>query len=135
MKPLPRTLGDLRLGEASKCPSGYIMRKAYTTKAGVQVSRGCVPDTGKPGKTPPSGRVLPKPAPGGLDGWEHSAPAGKRRSALRKVTKEDGCGTAIKRLNLLATFTKKTSPETHRVAREDMKWLKSQGFCQLKTKK
>lgn len=133
MKKLPRTLGELRLGEASTCPAGYIMRKAYKTRAGISVSRGCVPDIGKPGKTPPSGQVLPRPEAGGLKGWGHTLPESERRTALRRITKKDGCGTAIKRLNLLANFTKKTSPETHRLAREDMKWLRSQGFCALKT--
>lgn len=134
MKALPKTLGDLRLGEASRCPAGYIMKRAYKTQAGIHVSRGCVPDVGKPGKTPASARILPKPEAGGLRGWNHTLTAPERRAALRRITAKDGCGTAIRRLNLLANFTKKTSPQTHRLAREDMQWLRSQGFCALKSK-
>ena len=36
---------------------------------------------------------------------------------------------------LLANFTENTSPDTHRKARADMKWLRKQDFCKLKTKK
>ena len=133
-KPLPRTLGDLRLGEANSCPPGFIMRRAYTTKAGVEVARGCVPDVGEPGKTPARKRVLPKPEAGGLKGWSaHASPASRRRAA-RAASKRDGCGTALKRLSLLANFTKKTSPETHHAAKADMEWLRRQKFCHLKSK-
>lgn len=128
----PTNLGDLKLGAAKTCPPGFILRKAYTTKAGVEVSRGCVPDQGKKGKTPPSGRILPSPEPGGLKGWSKDASTAQRHAALRKVSEADGCGTAIKRLNLLANFTKTTSPATHKAARRDMQWLRKQGFCSLK---
>jgi hypothetical protein len=128
----PTTLGDLKLGAAKTCPPGFILRKAYVTKAGVEVGRGCVPDQGKKGKTPPSGQTLPKPEPGGLKGWSHEAGTAERHAALKKASAKDGCGTTLKRLNLLANFTKTTSPATHRAARRDMQWLKGQGFCSLK---
>lgn len=132
MNTLPKTLGDLHLGAAKTCPRGFILRKAYTTKAGVPVARGCVPDAGKTGKTPASGRVLPKPELGGLKGWSKNQSTAQRHVTLKKVSESDGCGTTLKRLNLLANFTKTTSPATHKAARRDMQWLRKQGFCSLK---
>jgi len=131
---LPSNLHDLALGEASTCPRGMIRRKAFTRADGTTVEASCVPDLGKPGKTPPSGRVLPKPEPGALEGWSHEASASERHRTLRRVSRKDGCGTVIKRLNLIATFTKRTSPATKRAAQADMKWLRGQGFCSLKGK-
>lgn len=53
---------------AKKCPSKTITRKAYVRKNSraktsktrlVKVKRACVPDVGKPGKTPKAKRTLP----------------------------------------------------------------------------
>lgn len=129
---LPRTLGDLRLGAARSCPAGFIMRRAYTTKAGVEVSSGCVPDIGKPGKTPPSGRTLPDIRPGGLQGWKKKMAPTARHSILRDVVHQDGCAEAIRRLTLLRNKT--ADPGTKRTAKADADWLRRQGFCELKTK-
>lgn len=129
---LPTTLGDLRLGAARTCPRGYIMRKAYTTRKGVKVGRSCTPDTGKPGRTPPRGRTLPKPEPGGLRGWSKDLPEAGRREALKRLTGREGCGTVIKRLVLLRNLT--ADQETKRAAKGDQEWLRKQGFCELKTK-
>jgi len=129
---LPSTLGDLRLGAARTCPPQFILRRAYTTKQGVQVSAGCVPDTGAPGKTPPSRRTLPEIRPGGLRGWKKKMAPRTRHGILRKVVDADGCGEAIRRLNLLRNKT--ADPGTKRAAGADMNWLRDQAFCELKTK-
>lgn len=131
---LPTMLGDLFLGEAGRCPRGMVLRKGYTRADGARVGPACVPDVGKPGKTPPSGKVLPKPEAGRLRGWSKDLPADLRRGILREVAQADGCATAIRRLNLLANWTKTTSPETSSKARSDMRWLRAQGFCKLKGK-
>lgn len=129
---LPTTLGDLSLGAAKKCPPGYIMRKAYTTQKGVKVGQSCTPDTGKPGKTPPEGRILPKPEPGALGGWSKKLSDSARREVLKKLTGREGCGTVIKKLVLLRNLT--TDQATKKTAKSDQGWLKKQGFCELKTK-
>lgn len=72
-----------------------------------------------------------EPKAGKLKGWSKDLPSGKRRESLKKVVRKDGCGTAIRRLNLIAVYSKRTSPETTRKARSDITWLKKQGFCRL----
>jgi hypothetical protein len=130
---LPMTLGDLRLGAARKCPAGMILRRGHTTKRGTRVEPACVPDKGAPGKTPASGKILPKPEPGGTGGWSKDLPDPQRRGVLRKLSEREGCGTAIKKMTLLRNIT--TDAETKRKAKADAAWLRRQGFCALKTKK
>lgn len=72
-----------------------------------------------------------EPRAGKLRGWAADLPAKKRRDSLRKVARKDGCGTAIKRLNLVAVYSKRTSPDTARKAKSDMEWLRRQRFCAL----
>jgi hypothetical protein len=125
----------IELGRAKRCEPGEIRRRGYTTRHGVRVPSTCVKDVGKKGKTPPSEKVLPKPKAGKLQGWSHDLPATERHRILRRVAKKHGCKDAILDLNLLANYTKRTDPTTHKKARADMKWLHKQDWCALKTKK
>ena len=124
----------IELGRKS-CPAGKIRRDAYTTKKGTRVKSTCVKDVGKKGKTPKSEQVLPEPKAGKLKGWKAKQPAVKRRKELRKVAKQHGCKDAVLDLNLLANYTKRTSPSTHRKARADMAWLRKQKWCAYTHKK
>ncbi len=126
------------------CPRGKIRRKGYTRKDGTRVKPGCVKDTGKPGKTPKSKKVLPKPKKGDLScrgrDWNHKQKASTRRGILKCIVEKklrgtiDPCRAAILDLNLLANFTKRTSPSTHQKARSDMAWVRKQRWCRLKSK-
>lgn len=116
------------------CGPGKILRRGFTRKDGSYVAPSCVEDQGKPGRTPVYARILPRPEEGKLKGWSSSQGDKKRRSALKKAVKSEGCRGVILRLNLEANFTRQTSPKTYRKAREDMNWLRNQGFCKLKTK-
>jgi len=78
--------------------------------------------------------VLPPIQPGFLPGWRHDMPESKRRAAIEKVTTAEGCASTIRRLNLLANYTKNTSPSTYAAARGDMAWVRDQTFCHLKSK-
>lgn len=124
----------IELGRSNGCAAGKIRRKGYTTKKGTRVKSTCVEDQGRKGKTPKSKQVLPKPKAGKLMGWKHGLPASERHTILRKVAKKHGCKDAILDLNLLANYTKRSAPSTHRRARADMAWLRKQGWCGLKTK-
>lgn len=110
-----------------KCPSGMIVRNAYTTKRGVHVPATCVPDKGAPGKTPASRKVLPKPKKGSLGKYGYAnikhTSAASRRVALRVAVEKDGYATIIRRLNLLANYTKVSDPETHKIMRADIAWI------------
>lgn len=116
------------------CRKGQILRRGFTTRRGNRVPPACVRDTGAPGKTPKSRRVLPVPEPGFLRGWKKGMPDRRRHELLLEVNRREGCASTIRRLNLLANYTKRTSPDTYRQAREDMDWLRHQGACRLKSK-
>ncbi len=126
------------------CPRGKVRRQGYTRKDGTRVKSGCVKDTGKPGKTPKSKRVLPKPKKGDLScrgrDWSHKQKASTRRGIIKCIVEKklrgtaDSCRAAIADLNLLANYTKRTSPSTYRKARADMAWVHEQPWCRLKSK-
>lgn len=121
------------------CPVGKIRRKAYTRKGytkkdgtrvkAARVRSGCIPDKGAPGKGP---KTLPKPKKGSLEGWSKDLPQKKRMAILKKITKEESCGTAIRKLNLLRNIT--TDKPTKKAAKSDMAKLRKQTYCKLKTK-
>jgi uncharacterized protein DUF5771 len=128
-------LGAKELVEMGRgCGPGKIRREGYTTKRGVKVGPKCVKDTGLPGKTPAAKRVLPRIEPGFLRGWSHAMPDARRHAAIERVVRAEGCVNAIRRLTVLANYTKNTSPSTHEKARADMEWVRNQGFCHLKSK-
>lgn len=109
------------------CPAGKIRRKAYTTRKGVKVKSTCVPDKGKPGKGP---KTLPSPKPGALTGWQKALPQKERLRVLKSLTKEQGCGVVINKLNLLRNIT--ADKPTKKAAASDMRRLRKQAYCRLK---
>lgn len=118
-----------------RCGRGQILRRSFRRSDGVLVRASCVKDQGAPGRTPAEKRVLPQPRPGSLKGWKADSGANARHAALKKAVKAEGCKSVILRLNLEANFTEKTSPKTHRKARQDMDYLRNQDWCKLKSKK
>ncbi len=127
----------VELGKA-RCRPGKIWRKGYTAKKDgrkVHVPGTCVIDQGAPGKTPAAKRVLPAPTPGALMFWSHRKPQAERHEILKNLLKRKPCVTVIRDLNLLANFTKATSPATHSTARADMDWIRKQPTCVLKMKR
>jgi len=113
-----------------KCPNGKILRKGYTRKDGTYVSPSCVKDMGKPGKTKPSQKVLPRPTSGGLSqyGYEdiRHKTARQRHQSLTKAVQKDGYATIVRRLNLLANYNKNTTPSLHEIMRRDLAWMKKE---------
>lgn len=85
------------------------------------------------GKSKKLKKWLPKLGPAPLGMWSKRFPDYVRRSSLAKKTRERGCLRVLRDLNALANVTK--DKETEKLLRKDYKWLKSQGFCKLKTKK
>lgn len=87
-------------------------------------------DTGAPGRTPVSRRVIPPMEAGELS--KHlpkrlrnipffSCPVKVRRRALTKSVKEDGYRVVTSRLIAIQVFTKRTSPKTSKKAIRDRK--------------
>jgi len=68
---------------------------------------------------------------GRMRGWSNTLPVAARRRIVRKIAKDHGCQTAVRRLERIAAATKATSAETRRKAKADLKWLKRQPVCGL----
>lgn len=111
----------------AKCPKGKIRRIAYTRADGTYVKSTCVPDKGKPGKTPARKKVLPKPTKGALSQYGYfdvkQTPAAKRRAALLKAVKATDYATIVRRVNLISNYNKLSDPRVHKIMRSDIAWM------------
>jgi len=120
-----------------KCNAGQTVRKGYrrhgyTKKDGTYVPTKVVPPACVPGsKAPPSKRWLPDLGPTPIGKWSKHMPEGARHEALRKKVEQVGCYQVRKDLNALRNVTRDS--ETKGKMTADFNWLKSQGFCQLKS--
>jgi hypothetical protein len=127
------------------CPVGYITRndynrkahsrKSYTRSDGTRVkgsyvnrthvSRACVPDTGKPGKTPSHQKVLPKL---GKElsfrkfGYSTHKSDSARHQALGRAAKNDKL-KALRRLVLASNY--QADPVAKAVMKKDVEYLKN----------
>jgi hypothetical protein len=110
------------------CPRGYIKRKSFKRKSGTKVRSSCVPDTGKPGKTPLSKQILPKFS-GKLHlrkyGYTTKKSATQRRNSLKKASKQVGKTRVIRHLNLARNYTAPELP-AYKILSADVKYLKMQ---------
>lgn len=121
-----------------KCKKGEIVRKGswvngYYRRDGTYVAEHyrkavCVKDTGVPGKTPKSKKVLPPLEKGGLGkyGYENvkKTKAGDRRKSLTKAVKKEGYLPILRRLVLVANYNKNSDVEAHKRMRADVEWMK-----------
>ncbi len=116
-----------------KCPRGYILRNAYVcyTKRGKHtlVPQSCIKDVGAPGKGLVGGPGIGPLRKGELAvfGYTHvtTLPVSERRSALKKAVKEYGSLTVWRKLNAIHIYTRRTSPTSSKIFKEDMNWIKS----------
>lgn len=77
-------------------------------------------------------KLLPKPKKGALGKWLKESSVESRHKALKKVVNKRGCRKVISSLTLLRNLTQ--DPGTKKLAKQDAKWIRGQGFCKLKTK-
>jgi len=112
-----------------KCPDGMIERVGYKA-----VRRpACVPDTGKPGKTPVSQRL---PVVEDLDlssyGYTdlHNLTVKERHDALEKAIKafsskseHDAAVKIMRRLNYLFVLTRNSQPKLGKILEADRNWI------------
>jgi len=108
-----------------------IYRKAYSYKRKdgkvVHVPRTKIKDVGKKGKTPTSKKVLPVLKKGELS--KHGYAANKsdlgRHRALSKAigNSSDKAHKVIKRLTVIATYTKNTQPGNYKKYKKDAQWV------------
>jgi len=116
---------------------GYIKRVAYTRKLKsgktVRVSAGLIRNVGKPGKglIGPNGVKVPGIGPlreGELSQFGYSNVVKKsakaRRAALKKAVSRYGSLSVRRKLQAVATYTKRTSPNASKVFLADIAWIK-----------
>jgi hypothetical protein len=114
---------------------GYIRRAAYTrkTKSGtrVRVSSGLIKNVGRPGKGYRGPNGSPGIGPlreGELSQFGYTNVVKKsvksRRSALKKAVKRYGSLSVRRKLQAVATYTKRTSPRASKVFKTDIAWIK-----------
>lgn len=121
------------------CPPRKISRKAYSRKTSsgkrVSVKRTCVPDKGKPGKTPKSKQVLPKPSKEislSKYGYSTQKTETKRRASLRAASRDlEDPLVVLRRLNLIRNY--QADPATKRKMSKDVTYMK-QEYAKYKNK-
>ena len=125
---------------AKSCPPGKIRRKgskvkSYTRKDVKKVKAKkrrsvCVPDKGKKDKTKASKRVLPKLKPDGLGKYGlknlEKMKVSSRMKSYEKAIKAEGYAPIVRRLNVLANYTKRSNPKFHKLIKSDMIRIKKQ---------
>ena len=61
---------------------------------------------------------------GTLMGYHTTEPISTRRSTLRKVVRKVGPLSAFRKLNAIATYTKRRAPKASRTFRRDRNWVR-----------
>jgi hypothetical protein len=115
------------------CPSGFIMRKPYMryTQKGkhVLVPAACIRDVGAAGKGLQGGPGIGPLRKGNLSKYGYSGVMAMsqeaRRIALRKAVNTYGSLTVWRKLNALHVYTRRTSPKTSQVVKQDMDWVRT----------
>ena len=114
-------------GGSASCPAGKIRRIGYTTKRRVRVKSACIKDRGAPGRwrTLKGMLGIGTLRKGDLKslGYDHVASASTRHSALDKAVRRYGRNSTVRKLNAIATYTKRTIPSRSRVYKTDMHYV------------
>lgn len=128
------------------CPKDKIersahIRKGYTKSSGIKVaqtyvSATCVPDKGKPGKTPLSAQVLPKL---GKElsltkyGYSTRRPSADRHKALMSASRDNDPLKVLRRLNLIRNY--QADEVAKRKMSSDVNYMKNQYAKYKETRK
>lgn len=136
-KPTRTRMRGLPLSRRSlkTCPSGYIKRASYVryTKRGkhVLVPEQCIPDVGAPGKGymggPGKGIGPLRKGELAKHGYDDvaSMSAAARHAALASAITEYGSLGVWRKLNAVHIYTRRTSPKTSAILKDDMDWIRS----------
>lgn len=114
------------------CPVGKIRRRGYTTRRGVRVKSSCIKDRGASGRWQSVRRMM---GIGPLHkgdlkslGYDATAPAAERHAALDKVVSRYGKVSALRKVNAIATYTKRTVPSRSRTYKTDAHYIQKKYF-------
>lgn len=102
----------------------------YQSAKTVRVSPTVVRNIGRPGKGP---KILPPMRKGMLTmyGYSTSAPDTVRRAALTRAAIANSPLTILKRLRLVATYTRRSNPRVSRLYLKNRNWVKKTLFHKL----
>lgn len=119
-------------GSSRQCPPGKIRRVPYTRKNGVRVKSSCVKDMGAVGRWQTIKRMagIGPLKHGHLKnlGYDPMAPASKRHEAIDKSVKRYGKVSTLRKLNAIATYTKRTNPSRSKTYRTDVHYVQKFHF-------
>lgn len=91
----------------------------------IRVPAKKVKDVGAPGKwSAKHGPGIGELKPGGLMGYSTTQSKTARHTKLRKAVKSKGALSTFRKLNALATYTKRTAKSKSRTAKADRNWVK-----------
>lgn len=114
-------------GSSRKCPDGKIRRVGYTRRNGVRVKSSCVKDMGAVGRWQTVKRMagIGPLKHGHLKnlGYDATTSANKRHQAIDKAVKRYGKVSTLRKLNAIATYTKRTNPSRSKTYRTDMHYV------------
>jgi hypothetical protein len=116
-----------REGGAPACPSGKIRRVGYTTRKGTRVKSACIKDRGAKGRWQTVRRMMGIGPLGRGDliamGYSHTKPTEERHAAIDKAVQKYGRNKTIRKLNAIATYSKRTAPTRSAVYKRDMHYV------------
>jgi hypothetical protein len=118
---------DYMAGGTPACPTGTIRRSAYTTARGTQVKSKCIKDRGAKGRWQTIKRMVGigplKKGDLTAFGYSHTKPAEERHASLDKAVSRYGRASTIRKLNAIATYSKRTGPSRAKTYRTDMHYV------------
>jgi hypothetical protein len=102
----------------------HIRRRAYTTRRGVHVRSKLVKDMGAKGKWTGDGIGDLKEGELSKRGYSVTNKKTARHRALKKVVKAISPLSTFRKLNAIATYTKRTSKNKSKIFKTDRNWVK-----------
>ena len=118
------------MGGSPACSSGYIRRSGYTARrrgTSYRVKSKCIKDRGAKGKWRVVRRMLGigSLSKGDLTafGYSHLRGTADRHQALDKAVRRYGRAKTIRKLNAIATYSKRTGPSRAKTYRTDMRYV------------
>lgn len=107
-----------------------IRRRGYTRKNGTRVPSRLIRDVGAPGKGLKGGPGIGKLRKGLMSslGYDVTAKAKTRRTAVDKAVKKYGKLSTLRKLNAVAVYTRRTSPMKSRIFKSDVKYVQKKYY-------
>lgn len=122
-------------GGSMSCPKGKIRRIGYTQKRGkktIRVKSACIKDRGAVGRWQTVKRMigigpLKKGHLKGV-GYDPTNGATSRHNAIDKAVRRYGKLSTLRKLNAIATYTKRTVPSRSKIYKTDMHYIQKKYY-------